>query len=171
MDQLLPLITAIINASLASSVVPLCLKQAYVRPLLKKPGLDREQHKNYRPVSNLPFVSKLLGKNVAKCLDDHLKDNALQDIYQSAYRPYHSTETALIKVQSDIAEALDQGSTAVLIMLDLSAAFDTIDHEILVSRFEQSFGITSKALDWVKSYLTDSSDCCDRKFHLNLQGG
>ena len=108
---------------------------------------------------------------MAKHLDDHLKDNALQDIYQSAYRPCHSTETALMKVQSDIAEALDQGSTAVLIMLDLSAAFDTIDHEILVSRFEQSFGITSKALDWVKSYLTDSSDCCDRKFHLNLQGG
>ncbi len=92
---------------------------------------------------------------MAKRLDDHLKDNALKDIYQTVYQPYHSTETALIKVQSDIAESLDQGPTAVLIMLDLSAAFDTIDHEILFSRFEQSFGTTSKVVDWVKSYLTD----------------
>lgn len=156
-DQLLPLITAIINKSLASSVVPPSLKKAYVRPLLKKPGLDKDELKNYRPVSNLPFVSKLLEKIVAKRLDDHLNGNTLHDNFQSAYRPCHSTETALLKVQSDITKALDKGSTAVLVMLDLSAAFDTIDHEILLKRFERSCGIRSNALAWIKSYLSDRS--------------
>ena len=77
------------------------------------------------------------------------------DLLQSAYRDKHSTETALIKVQNDILSALDAGSSAILLMLDLSAAFDTIDHDILLSRLCNVYGITGNALDWVRSYLTD----------------
>ena len=76
------------------------------------------------------------------------------DPLQSAYRDKHSTETALIKVQNDILSALDAGSSAILLMLDLSAAFDTIDHDILLSRLCNVYGITGNALDWFRSYLT-----------------
>jgi len=78
---------------------------------------------------------------------------------QSAYRRGHSTETARLKVHSDIAEALDEGSMTALIMLDLSTAFDVIDHPILIKHLEFSFGIKKKALTWVKSYLTDRTQC------------
>ena len=76
------------------------------------------------------------------------------DPLQSAYKDKHSTETALIKVQNYILSALDAGSSAVLLMLDLSAAFDTIDHDILLSRLCNVYGITGYALDWFRSYLT-----------------
>ena len=76
------------------------------------------------------------------------------DPLQSAYRDKHYTETALIKVQNDILSALDAGSSAILLMLDLSAAFDTIDHDILLSRLCNVCGITGNALDWFRSYLT-----------------
>lgn len=85
----------------------------------------------------------------------HLAHNNLHDIYQSAYRHFHSTETALFKVHSDIAKAIDQGSFVALLMNDLSAAFDTIDHEALIERLSLSFGIRGKALSWFKSYLQD----------------
>ena len=124
----MPLITAIINKSLATSVVPACFKRAVVRPLLKRPGLDKEVLNNYRPVSNLPYVSKLLEKVVEHHLKDHRDINNLHDFHQSAYRYNYSTETALVKVQNNIAEALDQKRVVVLVMLDLSSAFDVIDH-------------------------------------------
>ena len=75
------------------------------------------------------------------------------DPLQSAYRDKHSIETALIKVQNDILSALDAGSSAILLMLDLSAAFDTIYHDILLSRLCSVYGITGNALDWFRSYL------------------
>ena len=84
-------------------------------------------------------------------LNEHLINNSLFDPLQSAYRDKHSTETALIKVQNDILSA---GSSAILLMLDLSAAFDTIDHDILLSRLCNVYGITGNALDWFRSYLT-----------------
>ena len=154
-DELSPIVTSIVNASLNHAIVPLSLKTALIRPLLKKSGLDKEVLKNYRPVSNLSFISKVLEKVVAKRLDDHMLDNNLYSSVQSAYRERHSTETALLKVQSDILTALDSGSGAVLLMLDLSAAFDTIDHGILLSRLNSLYGISGDALDWFKSYLSN----------------
>ena len=154
-DELSPIVTSIVNASLNHAIVPLSLKTALIRPLLKKSGLDKEVLKNYRPVLNLSFISKVLEKVVAKRLDDHMLDNNLYSSVQSAYRERHSTETALLKVQSDILTALDSGSGAVLLMLDLSAAFDTIDHGILLSRLNSLYGISGDALDWFKSYLSN----------------
>ena len=85
-------------------------------------------------------------------LNEHLIYNSLLDPLQSAYRDKHSTETALIKVQNDILSALDVGSSAILLILDLSAAFDTIDHDILLSQLCNVYGITGNALDWFRSY-------------------
>ncbi len=133
------------------------MKCANVRPLLKKAGLDEENLKSYRPVSNLSFISKILEKVVAVRLQSHLSSNNLYSERQSAYRKAHSTETALIRVTSDILEAIDSGRACVLVLLDLSAAFDTIDHSILLRRLQKYFGISGTALSWFRSYLTDRS--------------
>jgi len=153
LEYLLPLIRAIINKSLVESKVPLSFKKANIRPLLKMPNLDKEELKNYRPVSNLPFLSKILEMLFAKRLSSH----TLHDNLQSAYRTGHSTETALLGVHHDIAEALDRKCMAALVLLDLSAAFDVIDHKILQKRLEYSFGVTGSALSWINSYLSDRS--------------
>ena len=102
------MITAIINKSLAESKVPLSFKKTNIKPLLKKPNLDKEELNNYRPVSNLSFLSKILAKLVAKRLDAHLSSHRPHDNLPSAYRTGHSTETAFLKVHHDIAEALDR---------------------------------------------------------------
>ena len=155
LDPVLPSITDIVNKSLSEQCVPASFKQAIVRPLLKKPNLDKEMHKNYRPVSNLPFISKILEKVVNNQLENHINSHSLHDDVQSAYCAYHSTETALLRVHHDIAYALNSNCCAVLLMLDLSAAFDTIDHQILFNRLEYSTGVTKDALLWFKSYLMD----------------
>ena len=141
------------NGSFESSCMPTDLKRAHVRPRLKKSSLDPDVLNNYRPVSNLPFVSKIIEKVVDARLEEHLRENDLHEPLQSAYRKHHSTETALIKIQSDILHALDSGRVAALVLLDLSAAFDTIDHSILIERLQKSFGISGDALTWVVSYL------------------
>ena len=135
-------------------MIPKSLKTAHIRPLLKKTGLHSDMLKNYRPVSNLTFISKVIEKVISGMLNEHLINNSLLDPLQSAYRDKHSTETALIKVQNDILSALDAGSSSILLMFDLSAAFDTIDHDILLSRLCNVYGITGDALDWFRSYLT-----------------
>jgi len=151
------MITEIVNKSLASGVVPDDFRIAHVRPLLKKTGLDQDVLKNYRPVSNLSFLSKVLEKVVSLKLDDHIQKSSLRDDFQSAYTQFHSTETAVLRVQSDILNALDQGKAGILVLLDLSAAFDTIDHRILLDRLKHIFGITGTALEWFASYLSDRS--------------
>ena len=123
--------------------MPKEFKSARIRPLLKKSGLDQNLLKNYRPVSNLPFISKVLEKVVDKSLEHYLSENKG---FQSAYRKFHSTESALLKVQNDILQSLENNCVTVLVLLDLSAAFDTIDHHILLHRLENLFGITGKPL-------------------------
>ena len=102
-------------------------------------------------------MSKILEKVVARQLERHLDTNKLHDDRQSAYRSRHSTETALLRVHQDIATALDNNSCVVLIMLDLSAAFDVIDHPILLKRLEHSYGISGSALAWFRSYVSHRS--------------
>ena len=154
-DTLLPIICKIINVSLSSSKVPELFKKAIITPLIKKPGLDKNVLKNYRPVSNLPFLSKILEKVVAKYLIAHKRENSLDEPLQSAYRKDHSTETALVHVQNNILRALDDSKCVFLVLLDLSAAFDTVDHYTLQKRLLHSFGINDKALKWFLSYLSD----------------
>lgn len=150
LDELLPIITCI-NLSLSQSEFPSIFKRVIFRPLIKKPGLDRECLKNYHPASNLSFVSKVLQRVVAERPEVHLSANSLHDVHQSGYRRYHSTKTVLPKVQTGVLEALDEGSYVVLIMKDLLAAFDTLDHSILLQQFSHSFGIRGGVLEWLWS--------------------
>ena len=155
LDLLLPTITNIMNKSMTSGIFPSEFKTAAVKPLLKKANLDPNNFKNYRPISNLPFLSKLLERLVLQQLFSHLTFHNLLSPHQSAYRAGHSTETVLLRILNDLLTSLDQNKISVLLLLDLSAAFDTIDHEILLSRLEHSFGIQNSALDWFRSYLSD----------------
>ena len=157
LDELLPIITAIINASLKSAKVPQTFKKAVVTPLLKKPSDDQDLLSNYRPVSNLSFISKILEKVVASRLSQHKTAHGLYEPFQSAYRSGHSTETAVLRVHNDILRAIDNGNCVFLVLLDLSAAFDTISHNIILNRLSSNFGIDGDALEWIRSYLTDRS--------------
>ena len=151
---LAPSLALLINSSLAQGVFPDDLKAAILIPLLKKPSLDPEVLGNYRPISLLSFLSKLLERVVLRRLVDHLRSGDLFVPVQSAYRAGHSPETALLKVVSDLRLLIDQGKGAMLTMLDLSSAFDTVDHDVLLSRLQQRFGVTGVALKWFHSYLS-----------------
>lgn len=115
-------------------------------PILKKPCLDSELLKNYRPILNLPFLSKVLEKTVYVALSSYLEDNNLPEIHQSAYKPHHSTETCLLKVQNDILLGMDRQHISLLVLLDLYAASDTVDHEMLLERLTSRLGIRGKVL-------------------------
>ena len=154
LDLLLPFITKLVNCSLQWSVMTESMKQAQLRPLLKKPSLNHELFKNYRPISNLMFISKSCEKAVAVQLKDHVRNNNLDELFQSAYKAGHSTETALLRVQNDVLRAIDNGGCVMLLLLDLSAAFDTVDHSILLSRLSNSFGIAGAVYQWFQSYLS-----------------
>ena len=152
-DTLLPCITDIINESLLTGNVHPYFKHAIVTPLLKKKNLSPEELKNYRPVSNLPYISKILEKVVANQLKEHLSKHNLHEPHQSAYRRNHNTETALLKIQNDLLCAADESKVSIIALLDLSAAFDTIDHSILLERLYKSFGLSGVVLNWFKSYI------------------
>ena len=109
--------------------------------------------KNYRPVSNLPFLSKIIEKIVNRRLIQYVEDNNMATLFQSAYRKHHSTETSLLRVHNDIIRTMDSKSCVMLALLDLSAAFDTIDHAILLSRLKHRYGIKETALRWFNTYL------------------
>ena len=143
------------NLSIETSVMPTEPKQAVIHPLLKKPGLGHQQYKNFRPISNLTFLSKVLEKVVASQLVDYIERNGLCEVFQSAHRTNHSTETALIRVYDDIALSVDIWKSVVLVLLDLWAAFDTVDRFFLLSRLSACFGISDHALNWLRSYLSD----------------
>ena len=150
LPMLVPVITNIVNYTcLTSGVFPSCLKSAIVQPLLKKPSLDNNIIRNFRPVSNLPFLSKVIEKVLAVRLLDHMTASNQMDPMQSAYRKGHRTETALLRVHNDIISAVDKGYGVCLIMLDLSAAFDAVDHTILLTFLKEG-----KTLDVFTSYIS-----------------
>ena len=109
--------------------------------------------KNYRPVSNLTFMSKIVERLVCQQLVSYLELNQLLPKHQSAYRKFHSTETAVLKLVSDILLAADGAEVTLLGLLDLSAAFDTVDHDILLNRLQKSFGLGGGVLSWVASFI------------------
>ena len=129
--------------------------QVLVQPLLKKPSLSTDDLNNFRPISNLNFISKILEKVVA--IQAHLSSNSLSSSFQSAYRIFHSTETTLLKIHNDLILAMDRGVVTSLILLDLSAAFDTVDHSILLTRLQNWFGLDGLLLNWFTSYLSSRS--------------
>ena len=126
-DMLLPIITNVVNSSLSLAHFPSDWKTALVDPRLKKTKQGTSLS-NLRPVSNLQYLSKLVERAVYDQTTDHVTQSGLYLILQSAYRLGHSTETALLKIQNDILAAMDNQRVTLLVLLDLSAAFDTIDH-------------------------------------------
>ena len=133
-DLLAPFIAELFNRSLAAGHFPSPFKMASITPVLKKQGLNPADASSYRPISNLSVLSKLLERLVARQLQLYLSTAGILPTLQSGFRPRHSTETGVLRVLSDILSAVDRGDFAELVLLDLSAAFDTVDHNILLQR-------------------------------------
>ena len=145
----------IINTSLASGVFPKALKQGLVRPSIKKPTLDKEAYSSYRPITNTAFVSKLLERVAFTQFMSYVTEHELIAKFQSAYRRFHSTETSMVRVLNDILLTIDSRQVAVLVLLDMSSAFDTIDSSLLLQRLSDRYGVGGTAMSWLESYLTD----------------
>ena len=127
--NLTPLLTELVNLSLSTGSMD-GVKLADVVPLIKGDNLDSHVLKNYRPVSNLTFLGKIIERVVLKRLNDHLTANNLHSHNQYAYKTHHSTETLIIKIVNDVLIAMDEKEATDIMLLDLSAAFDTVDHDL-----------------------------------------
>ena len=152
----LPLIVDIVNISLSTGNLE-GVKRADIIPLIKSHGLDPNIFKNYRPVSNLTFIGKLIERVVLKRLNQHLTDNNLNIDNQSAYKQNNSTETLLIRITNDILIASDKKSAVVVMLIDLSAAFDTVDHTLLLKILKNEIGLRGTVLKWFESFLRGRS--------------
>ena len=137
---------------------PTAWKRAIVKPLLKKKGLSLEM-KNYRPISNLTFLSKILEKSALEQIMSHIENYNLLPAYQSAYRQNHGVETALLKMYNDLLHAVDNKQVSIVVMIDLSAAFDTVDLPIVLNILQQDFKVSGTPLKWIKSYLSQRTMC------------
>ena len=144
-----------VNASLSLGRLPASQKQSVITPLLKKPNLDPGCMANYRPISNLSFLSKVIERIVFRQVNQHLTACGLLPRFQSAYRRFHSTETALLRVLSDVFASADKRQVTLLALLDLTAAFDCVDHQILFNRLKLNMGLSDQVLNWFTSFLTD----------------
>jgi len=141
------------NASFQQGKLPVSSKKAIVRPLLKKQTLDQNDPSSYRPISNLSFVSKIVERVVDARQSKHIAKHNIIPVFQSAYRPFHSTETAVACVMNDLIKAVDQGHVGALMLLDLSAAFDSVDHTILNNVMQLRFGVSRQAFGWLADFL------------------
>ena len=158
-----PIIVNIVNKSLADGIFPATLKKATVIPIIKDKSKDKNDLKNYRPVSTLPFLSKVTENEVHQQVVAHLEKESLFPMFQSAYRSSHSCETALFKITYDMEKDMYDNNLVAFLSLDLSSAFDTIDHYKLLQLLEYKYNITGNALKWFKSYLGD------RNFNVKIQ--
>ena len=152
-DTILDAITMIVNQSLTTGEFLDDWKMAIVRPLIKVPNLDTEL-KNYRPISNLSFLSKIVEKAAQLQLQEHFDQQSLLPKYQSAYREQHLTKTTLLNMCVNILKNMEDGKCTSIVSLDLSAAFDTVNHTILLEVLNSYFGISEHALSWISSYLS-----------------
>ena len=153
LSSIINIILRIVNLCFSSGDFPASCKSAIISPLIKKQGLDSEIFKNYRPVAKI--ISKVIDKAIATQIHSHLINNDIVENVQSAYKMGHSCETALLRVYNDIVTTIGRGNGAMLVLLDLSAAFDTIDHDNLFCILEKYVGICSNALKLIKSYFSN----------------
>ena len=158
-----PFLTNVFNNSFSVGSVPDLLKLAHISSLLKKPSFDTNDVSSYRPISNLSVLNKLLERLVLARVSKYLTENKLFPSLQSAYCRHHSTETAISKIYSDILKAADNGELSLLVLLELSSAFDLVDYDILLGRLEKFFGFGNIVLEWFTSYLNNRTfiiRCC-----------
>ena len=127
-------------------------KRGLIRPYLKKIGLDINDLSNYRPVTYLIHLSKIIERAMLDQLVPFLEEVSVVPHYQSAYRKLHSTETALCKIHDDLVSNTCHGRASLLVLLDLPAAFDTVDHRLLLSDFSD-YGVEGTALSLLESDL------------------
>ena len=146
----------IVNTSLVSGRFTKNIKQAFLRPLLKKTGLDLTPC-NYRPVCNLAYISKIIERVVCNQLTSYTANCDKIEPLQSAYKQGHSMETVMLKVKTDLMDATDQRKIVCLVHLNLSAAFDTVNHDYLLNCLNYRFGIVGTALTWFTDYLTEQT--------------
>ena len=151
------IISHLANLSFEQGTFPSKFKLALISPLLKKPGLPKSDLANFRPISNLNTIGKILERLALARLLPHISISPSFGPLQSAYRKYHSTETALLKLTNDIMENIDSGKITILTALDMSAAFDTLDHTTLLHRLQYTFGLSGFVITWIRSYLTNRS--------------
>jgi hypothetical protein len=154
-DVITPIIVHLANLSFAEGRFPNRFKVAQVTPLLKKDVLDASDPASYHPISNLYAISKIIERLCLARLMPHVVATGHFNPLQSAYQRNLSTGTVLLKILNDLNRIIDDQRSAVLIGLDLSAAFDTIEHDILIQRLRSVFGATEFALQWVETYLRD----------------
>ena len=150
-------VTKMVNLSLSTGVFPSTFKHAIVKPLLKKTGLEPTDLSNFRPISKLPLLSKIIEKVVSDQLSLFLDQSNIHETFQSGFHKHHSMETALLKVSSDIMMFADSGKCTVLVLLDLSSSFDTVSHQILLRRLRDEVGLSGSVLHWFSSYLSGRS--------------
>ena len=149
---LLPHLTVLINCSLRQGSVD-GMTDAVIRPLLKKAGLDPDLFLSYRPIANLSLLSKLTERVVNSRLNSHMAANNLESSSQYGYKKHHGTETLLIHIMDEIMVAVDSKLGVVVLLIDLSAAFDTVNHSVLLNILYREIGIQGTALKWFKSFL------------------
>lgn len=145
-------VTHIFNLTLSTGIIPKVWKAAFVLPLHK--GGDGSDLDNYRPISRLPCLAKILESIVNKQLQSFLSANSILSTNQSGFRSKHSTTSATMLVVNDIANALDDRKHCAALFVDLSKAFDTVDHAILLSKLS-SIGVGTDACRWFYDYLKD----------------
>ena len=154
LDEVFTVVIKLINQCLETDTVPSAFKETLVIPLIKKQNADIK-FKNFKPISNLHFLSKVIERIVIDQMSAHCNKYGLNDKMQSAYRRGHSTEMALLKVCYDIFLNIDQQQVTIMALLDLSAAFDTVHHTIFLDRLAKEFGIEGTPLAWMASYLSN----------------
>ena len=155
LSSIINIILRIVNLCFSSGDFPASCKSAFISPLIKKQSLNYEILNNYRPVANLSFILKNIEKAIATHIHSHLINNDIVDNFQSAYKMGHSCETTLLRVYNDIVTTIGRGNGAVLVLFDLSAAFDTIDHDNLFCILEKYVGIFGNAQKLIKSYFSN----------------
>ena len=151
--ELLPHLCELVNKSLKTGTVD-GIKESVIIPLLKKNGLDPEILKNYRPVADLVFLSKLCERVVFRRIDKHMFENTLHSKFQHGYKKGHSPETLLLRLVNDILLGMDSNLAIIILLIDLSAAFDTVDIDLLLDILQYELGIRGVALNWFRSFLT-----------------
>src|SRR5664279_4333002 len=149
-----PVITNMCNASFDQRVLPASQKKAITVPLLKKPTLDSSDLNSFRPISNLSFVSKIVERVADTRFVEHVEKYSLFPVFQSAHRVHYSTETALV-LHNDMVSVIDNGEVGGLVLLDMSSAFDTVDHQVMLDVLHRQFDVRDAALDWFRSYFSD----------------
>ena len=146
----------IICASLSSGSVPPDFKKAVIIPIIKNPHIDSLYPSNYRHISNISIYSKILERVISSQLITYLTTNTIPNIFQSTYLPHKSTEFALTLITSDLLSGLNNNRGSILVLLDISSAFDTLDHNVIIHRLS-TIDITGIAINWFTSYISNRS--------------